>query len=162
MRDYRSVFFCVLLVPGMVLAQQGGGQSGQQQQPPPEQQQQQQQPPEQQQQQSGQQFLTTQGQNQVMTDQLVGNAVVNQQNEEIGSINQLIITQDGQIAAVVVGVGGFLGIGEKNVAVSWDQLQITQNPETQEMVASVNMDRQQLEDAPEFARRDSGQGGGGG
>lgn len=160
MRLYRSVLFSAMLVPGMVLAQQGGGQSAQQQpgQPPEQQQAQQQQ---QQQQQSGQErFLTQQEQNQVLTDQLVGSAVTNQQDEEIGTINELIVTKDGQIAGAVVGVGGFLGIGEKNVAVSWDQLEITQDPETQETMTRVSMDRQQLEDAPEFARSEEGQGGG--
>lgn len=42
--------------------------------------------------------------------------------EEIGSVNDLVFTQDGQISAVIIGVGGFLGIGEKNVAVDFSSL----------------------------------------
>lgn len=45
--------------------------------------------------------------------------------EKIGEINDLVIGHDGKVAAVVVGVGGFLGIGEKNVAVEYNQLQWT-------------------------------------
>lgn len=42
--------------------------------------------------------------------------------EEIGTVNDLVISTEGEITAVVIGVGGFLGIGEKNVAVSFDEL----------------------------------------
>lgn len=45
--------------------------------------------------------------------------------EEIGSINDLVFSEGGQIEAVVIGVGGFLGIGEKNVAVDFDALEFT-------------------------------------
>jgi len=45
--------------------------------------------------------------------------------EEIGSINDLVFSENGQIEAVVIGVGGFLGIGEKNVAVDFDSLEFT-------------------------------------
>jgi len=42
--------------------------------------------------------------------------------EEIGTVNDLVISADGEIHAVVIGVGGFLGIGEKNVAVDFSEL----------------------------------------
>ncbi len=45
--------------------------------------------------------------------------------EEIGSINDLVFSENGQIEAVVIGVGGFLGIGEKSVAVDFDSLEFT-------------------------------------
>jgi hypothetical protein len=45
--------------------------------------------------------------------------------EEIGSINDLVFSEGGQIEAVVIGVGGFLGIGEKNVAVDFGALEFT-------------------------------------
>jgi sporulation protein YlmC with PRC-barrel domain len=45
--------------------------------------------------------------------------------ERYGEINDLVIGQDGQVAAVIVGVGGFLGVGEKNVAVDYNDLQWT-------------------------------------
>ncbi|WP_052951891.1 PRC-barrel domain-containing protein [Devosia soli] len=45
--------------------------------------------------------------------------------EEIGSINDLVFSEGGQIEAVVIGVGGFLGIGEKNVAVDFNSLEFT-------------------------------------
>jgi sporulation protein YlmC with PRC-barrel domain len=45
--------------------------------------------------------------------------------ERIGEINDIVIGQDGDVAAVILGVGGFLGVGEKNVAVSYEDLQWT-------------------------------------
>lgn len=45
--------------------------------------------------------------------------------EEIGSISDLVFSESGQIEAVVIGVGGFLGIGEKSVAVDFDSLEFT-------------------------------------
>ncbi|KRA41644.1 PRC-barrel domain-containing protein [Devosia sp. Root635] len=45
--------------------------------------------------------------------------------EEIGSISDLVFNEDGQITAVVIGVGGFLGIGEKAVAVDFQSLEFT-------------------------------------
>jgi hypothetical protein len=44
-------------------------------------------------------------------------------NERIGEIDDVILSRDGQIEAIVVGVGGFLGIGEKNVAIPFDQVE---------------------------------------
>src|SRR5690606_36160227 len=45
--------------------------------------------------------------------------------ERIGEINDLVISAEGDVAAVIIGVGGFLGLGEKNVAVDYAQLQWT-------------------------------------
>lgn len=42
----------------------------------------------------------------------------------VGKLNDLITTSEGQIIAAIIGVGGFLGIGEKDVAISPDQLQL--------------------------------------
>jgi len=43
---------------------------------------------------------------------LTGVSVYNNNNEKIGDINELIVDRDGKVAAVVIGVGGFLGMGE--------------------------------------------------
>lgn len=45
--------------------------------------------------------------------------------EEIGKISDIVFDADGQITAVVIGVGGFLGIGEKAVAVDFHSLEFT-------------------------------------
>lgn len=45
--------------------------------------------------------------------------------EQLGEINDIVIGDDGEVSAVIIGVGGFLGIGEKNVAVSYDEIEWT-------------------------------------
>ena len=53
---------------------------------------------------------------------LMGLNVYNEQNEKLGDINELIVGKDGKINAVVIGVGGFLGMGEHLVAVPYEKL----------------------------------------
>ena len=43
--------------------------------------------------------------------------------ERLGEINDIVVNAEGQVAAVILGVGGFLGVGEKNVAVNYTDLQ---------------------------------------
>lgn len=61
---------------------------------------------------------------------LQGEDVYSQGGDDIGEVNDVLIGQDGRVAAVVIGVGGFLGIGEKDVAVSMDSLQLPTNVDT--------------------------------
>jgi hypothetical protein len=68
----------------------------------------------------------------------------------IGSVEDLIIDENGRVTAVVISVGGFLGIGSKSVAVAWDQLQI----EYDGSELQIDTTRTSLEGAPEFAYRD--------
>jgi hypothetical protein len=67
-------------------------------------------------------FYTYQEGNQVLGSGLMGADVQGADGEDIGTVNDLLLDRDGQILAVVVGVGGFLGIGEKDVAIANDQL----------------------------------------
>lgn len=53
---------------------------------------------------------------------LVGLDVYNDANEKLGDINELILDKEGKVSAVVIGVGGFLGMGEHDIAVSMDKL----------------------------------------
>lgn len=59
---------------------------------------------------------------------LMGLDVYNQNNEKLGDINELILDKNGKVAAVVVGVGGFLGMGEHDIAVSIDKLKFMEEP----------------------------------
>jgi sporulation protein YlmC with PRC-barrel domain len=55
--------------------------------------------------------------------------------ERLGEINDLVVNQEGQVAAVIIGVGGFLGVGEKNVAVNYTDLQwVTAEDNTERLV----------------------------
>ena len=59
---------------------------------------------------------------------LEGMDVYNNGNEKIGDINELILDQSGRVEAVVIGVGGFLGLGEHNVAVPFEQIRWSSEP----------------------------------
>jgi ribosomal 30S subunit maturation factor RimM len=61
------------------------------------------------------------------TSKLVGSKVYNNANENIGSIEDIILKQDGSLDEVVLSVGGFLGIGDKYVAVPFSALKVTRD-----------------------------------
>jgi sporulation protein YlmC with PRC-barrel domain len=59
---------------------------------------------------------------------VVGLSVYNENNESLGTINDLLTDKDGNIKAVVLGVGGFLGVGEHLVAVPFDKVKFVNEP----------------------------------
>lgn len=59
---------------------------------------------------------------------LVGVAVYNEANEKLGDISELLLDNTGKINAVVIGIGGFLGVGQHDIAVSFDQLKWVNEP----------------------------------
>ncbi|MBB3018696.1 sporulation protein YlmC with PRC-barrel domain [Microvirga lupini] len=79
------------------------------------------------------QFMTKMETNQMMASDLIGTRVVGANNESIGDINDVIMDRNGQIMAAVVGVGGFLGIGEKDVAVPFNALEFMNAQQAQAM-----------------------------
>jgi sporulation protein YlmC with PRC-barrel domain len=59
---------------------------------------------------------------------MVGLSVYNDNNESLGSINDLLTDKGGNIKAVVIGVGGFLGVGEHLVAIPFDKIKFVNEP----------------------------------
>jgi len=53
-------------------------------------------------------------------------SVYDAKDNKIGDINDLIVEKDGKISAAIIGVGGFLGAGEKNVAIPFTALKLTE------------------------------------
>src|SRR5690606_17426443 len=96
------------------------------------------------------------GADDVIVTQLLGAPVYSSTGddaEEIGTVNDLVITADGDINAVVIGVGGFLGIGEKNVAVDFLSLEHSMATDnTWRWVLPTTAEA--LEAAPEFVWED--------
>jgi PRC-barrel domain len=62
------------------------------------------------------------------TSKVVGLGVYNDNNESLGSINDLLMDKNGNIKAVVLGVGGFLGVGEHLVALPLDKIKFVNEP----------------------------------
>jgi putative membrane protein len=67
-------------------------------------------------------YVTRQAPTDWTAEALIGRTVENANGDNLGEINNVIINEKGDVVAVVIGVGGFLGIGEKNVGVSFDDL----------------------------------------
>ena len=59
---------------------------------------------------------------------LVGVDVYNEQNDKVGDINEILLDHSGKVAGVVIGVGGFLGMGEHDVLISFDQIKFVNEP----------------------------------
>ncbi|OJF90399.1 PRC-barrel domain-containing protein [Pararhizobium antarcticum] len=99
---------------------------------------------------AGSNYLTMQGQDQISANTYIGQSVYNSADESIGEISDLIFTMDGSVEAAVIGVGGFLGIGEKNVAVPLDTITVTAVPDSDELKLTTAETADTLNAAPEF------------
>ncbi len=85
-------------------------------------------------------------------DDLIGTNVKSLVGEkDLGEINDLIIDKDGQIVAAIVDVGGFLGMGQKSVAIDWKAVERTVDKDGKH-VLHVNATEQSLNDTPEYQR----------
>ena len=87
----------------------------------------------------------------VSAKELLSENVVNAANESIGDINDVLIGHDGRVAAVIVGVGGFLGMGEKDVALPYDQLTFSKDGNNN-LIVGTSATKESLETAPEYSR----------
>ncbi len=97
--------------------------------------------------------IPEQDDDQVSAGQYIGHAVYNFQGENIGDINDLLFDKDGGIVAAVIGVGGFLGMGEKNVAVAFSAIQVREDSETGAITLSMDASADQLAAAPELVTK---------
>jgi hypothetical protein len=96
--------------------------------------------------------ITEQSPDEKLSDDLIGLPVVAQQDgeeQQVGSVDALLFDADDGIAGVVIQIGGFLGFGAKQVALSYGEVQL-QEMEGRPVAAMVGMTREQLENAPDF------------
>jgi len=84
---------------------------------------------------------------QMTAEDLIGKTVVNADGRDVGSIDDLVLDNN-KVAHVVVGVGGFLGIGEKNVAIPVEKLQLGQD----QAIMLSGLTEDDLRGMPEFDR----------
>lgn len=120
---------------------------------------------------SGETFVTIPGSGTWRVNDLQGKTVYSSDGSNIGEINDILISQDGSVNAVIIGVGGFLGMGEKSVAVNINALQMTSGENTAATGTSakngsgastgtdglpdrivLNVTRDELEKAPAFKK----------
>ena len=93
-------------------------------------------------------FITTQGASEWRANNYIGQPVVNASGEKIGDVNDLLFDRVGKISTVVIGVGGFLGMGEKNVAMGYESLTYTDKDGAR--VIMIPLTKEALLAAPSF------------
>lgn len=69
------------------------------------------------------------------SSKLIGLDVYNQADEKLGDINEVLLDTEGRVKAVVIGVGGFLGMGEHDIAVTMDKLKFMETPHAKSAAA---------------------------
>lgn len=91
---------------------------------------------------------------QMRASKVIGSTVYDVQNQNIGDVKDIVLDKDGQVSAVVVGVGGFLGMGEKNVAVKLSDIKTDNNRLT------LDKSKEQLQQAANYQLEDRTTGAG--
>jgi hypothetical protein len=82
-------------------------------------------------------------------DMLQGATAYDAQDANVGEVGDLILAEDGQVQQIVIDVGGFLGMGEKPVALALDQVQILRQTEGGAVRVYVSLTKQELEALPD-------------
>ena len=94
------------------------------------------------------QFVTTVPSDALPVSSYYNEDVYDAQNNKIGDVNDILFDKDGRVSAVIVGVGGFLGVGEKDVAVPFNALKVTEKDGDRYLV--MNATKEALEKAPGY------------
>jgi sporulation protein YlmC with PRC-barrel domain len=94
-------------------------------------------------------FIGQQAQEELLASELIGATVYDSADENLGSISDVVLAKEGGVEAVVIGVGGFLGIGAKNVAVSFDQIEQSTDAEGN-LKLILNASKEELDAAPQY------------
>jgi sporulation protein YlmC with PRC-barrel domain len=107
-------------------------------------------------------FIPAQGADKFVFSKFKGTNVLGPDNEKVGDVTDMLFDQNGKTHALIVGVGGFLGIGEKNVAIDMSAFQFvpadtgssgmtaSSNNDPTNMKLKVSWTKEQLKDAPDF------------
>jgi len=90
--------------------------------------------------------------NAVLASQFMGQAVYTAANENIGEINDLIMNKDLDNIVAVIGVGGFLGIGERDVAIPISDIKVDKDATNNALRLTITASKEQLEAMPAFDR----------
>jgi hypothetical protein len=92
----------------------------------------------------------------ILARDLIGLTVYSPDKAKIGNISDLILSKDGKtVDGFVIGVGGFLGIGEKSVALKLDRLRITHEGQGGGLQLTMDAKKEELANAPSFkSKRD--------
>jgi PRC-barrel domain len=79
---------------------------------------------------------------------IIGAKVRNAARDTVGKIDDIYVDRDGAIKAVVISVGGFLGVGSKDVAVKWDDLKFGRDGDS--LVVTTSLEKDALKAMPDY------------
>ena len=79
---------------------------------------------------------------------LIGTKVRNANKESIGKIDDIYLDKDAKVTDVVISVGGFLGVGAKNVAVKWSDLKVGRDGK--DLMLTTNWTKDSLKAMPDY------------
>ena len=100
-------------------------------------------------------YLTRQAPSDWTAEALIGRTVENGNGDDLGEINNVVINENGNVVAVVIGVGGFLGIGEKDVGVPFDILDFRTDAQMDRSDSASTADRAEKRADDRSARFDT-------
>jgi sporulation protein YlmC with PRC-barrel domain len=93
--------------------------------------------------------FSTVSKDEMFSSELKGLSVTNQKDQTVGEITDIAI-KNHEIDALILSVGGFLGMGERYVAVSPSSVNVRYDAKDNKWLASMNTTKEALKDAPEF------------
>jgi sporulation protein YlmC with PRC-barrel domain len=89
------------------------------------------------------------------SSKLIGLNVYNRADEKLGDINEILLDKTGKVEAVVIGVGGFLGMGEHDIAVPMNKLTFMNEPHKTASRSDTKADNRTTGSSSAEARRDA-------
>jgi len=95
-------------------------------------------------------FVSTQAPDQWLASQVIGMDVYGPADENLGDVSDVLFDRQGNVIAAVIGVGGFLGMGQKAVAVPITMVEVVRANDTDKLVLRKTKD--ELKAAPEFKK----------
>jgi len=95
-------------------------------------------------------IIPEQAETQLLAADLMGASVFGPDGKEVGTVEDLILDEQKKITGVVVGVGGFLGIGKKEVGLNWEQVKLVESADTGKKKIMIGLTKADLEAAPDF------------
>jgi sporulation protein YlmC with PRC-barrel domain len=93
-------------------------------------------------------FVPTQAAGEQSTSSIIGLQVQNPSGDKLGDINYQVLDTSGKVSTVVVGVGGFLGVGEKNVGIPYGELKFSDKDGKH--IAVIDASKDSLSAAPNY------------
>jgi sporulation protein YlmC with PRC-barrel domain len=94
--------------------------------------------------------IVLQEDNTILASGLMGATVYSAGGEEIGQINDIIVNTSGAVDGVVIGVGGFIGIGQKDVAVEMKAIKLVPSQDLSGATLTIDATAEELQAAPQF------------